>query len=117
MTPLSLSAMGKHFRPGRLRWRWVAACDSPHVARGLWCVRWCCSGGGWEWRDPGPAGEGVADDRELVESVFGGGGDHSADPVAVSGSGLGGEPAGGVLLGLGRADVTFGLVGGGRLSG
>ena len=47
-------------------------------------------------------------------AVLGGGGDVAADGVPVPGGFLGAEPAGDLLLGLGRAQVPLGLVGGGR---
>jgi hypothetical protein len=56
----------------------------------------------------------VTDRGEDVRAVLGGGGDVAADGVPVLGGSLGAEPAGDLLLGLGRAEVAFGLVGGGR---
>ena len=56
----------------------------------------------------------VAENGKLINAVFGGGRDVAADSVSGAGYGFGGEPSGNLLLGLGRADVSFGLVRGGR---
>ena len=61
----------------------------------------------------------MAEDRvtqggQDVGAVLAGSGDVAADGVAVPGGFLAAEPAGDFLLGLRRARVPFGLVGGGR---
>jgi len=70
-------------------------------------------GAGGNWRHPGISGEGVAQSGEDAGAVLGGGGDVAADGVPVPGGVFGAEPAGDLLLGLGRADVPFSLVRGG----
>src|SRR5829696_5784934 len=71
---------------------------------------------GWGWFGwyPGSAEDGLAQGIHHVAAVFGGGGEVSADSVAVLGSVLAGEAAGDLLLDLGRSQVAFGLVRGGR---
>jgi hypothetical protein len=61
-------------------------------------------------RYPEVSGEGVADGGEDLVSVLGGGGGVSADGVSVAGGFLRAEPAGYLLLGFRRAQVTVGLV-------
>jgi hypothetical protein len=74
-------------------------------------VRFRCWRG---WGYPAVPGEGVADSGEDVEAVLCGGRCEAADGVPVPGGGHRAEPAGDLLLRLGRAQVAFGLVGRGR---
>jgi hypothetical protein len=66
------------------------------------------------WADPRAAGEGVADGGQDADAVLAGGVEVAADGVPVPGGLLGAEPPGYLLLRLRGAQVTFGLVGGGR---
>jgi hypothetical protein len=66
---------------------------------------------GWH---PGAAEQGVVHRGYHVGAVLGGGGQVAADGVSLFGGLFGAEPSGDLLLGLGRADVAFGLVVGGR---
>jgi hypothetical protein len=68
-------------------------------------------GDGWH---PGTAGERVAQRSQDVNAVLGGGGQVAVDRVPVPGGLLGAESAGDFLLGFGRAQVAFCVVGGGR---
>ncbi len=69
--------------------------------------------GGVGWH-PGPAEDRAAQGIHRVEAVLGGGREVAADAEAVGGALLAGEAPGDLLLDLGRAQVAFGLVGGGR---
>src|ERR1700720_1834141 len=83
----------------------LALCD--------WCrVR---SGHCGDGRHPGVSREGVAYRGEGVGAVLDGGGRVAADGVTVAGCFLRAEPSGDLLLGLRRAQVSFGLVGGGGI--
>jgi hypothetical protein len=68
------------------------------------------SGAGGDGWHPGVSGERVAQGGEDADAVLGGGGDVAADGIPVPGGLLGAEPAGNLLLGLGRAQVAFGLI-------
>jgi len=82
----------------------LALCD--------WCrVRSDHCGDG---RHPGLSREGVAYRGEGVGAVLDGGGRVASDGVTVAGGFLRAEPSGDLLLGLRRAQVAFGLVGGRR---
>src|SRR3954462_10316259 len=72
------------------------------------------SAGCGECGHPGSAGQRVAQRGDLVEAVFRGGGDVAEDGVAIFGSRAAGQSAGDLLLNLGRPQVAFGLVRGGR---
>ena len=65
-------------------------------------------------RQPGSAENRVVEGLHRVVSVLDRGGQVAADPVPVFGAGLAGEAPGDLLLGLGRPQVAFGLVVGGR---
>ena len=73
-----------------------------------------CLGAVWYWRHPGVAEERVAHGVRTQAWCLAAVGDVAADGVAVAGGVLGTEAAGDLLLGLGRAQVAFGLVAGGR---
>src|SRR5580700_4865351 len=68
------------------------------------------SAGGGDGRHPGIPGERVAQGGEDADAVLGGGGNVAADGVPVPGGLLGAEPAGDLLLDLGRSHVSLGLV-------
>ena len=74
-----------------------------------------CGWSGWCWDGwlPGVAGDGRTDAGQDVDAVFAHGVDVGADVEAVLGGLRAGEPAGDLLLGLGRAQAAFADVVGG----
>lgn len=82
------------------------------VLAGSVVARFRSGEGGMRWH-PGFADGRLTQGGQRVAAAFDGGGQVAADDVSVLGSFFAGQPAGDVLLHLGRAQVAFGLVRGG----
>src|SRR5580658_5524943 len=109
----SKSAKGVYYDRGSL-WSFAVNIQAGYAERSLSsrgviaCGR-ISAGGGDGWH-PGIPGERVVQGGEDADAVLSGGGNVAADGVPVPGGLLGAEPAGDLLLDLGRAHVSLSLV-------